>query len=46
MYVHYIENLDHILDGMKFFLHDLLDIGNSNCLTVGREILFLFQLRV
>jgi hypothetical protein len=41
MYVHYIEILDQILNGMKFFAHNLLDIGNSNCLTAEREIFFV-----
>jgi hypothetical protein len=35
MYVHYIEILNRILNGMKFFTHNLLDIGNSDCLTVA-----------
>jgi hypothetical protein len=44
MHVHYIEILDQILNGMKFFPHNLLDIGNSSCLTVGRKnILYFFS---
>jgi hypothetical protein len=41
MYVHYIEILNRILNGIKFFTHNLLDIGNSDCLTVA-EIFFYF----